>query len=246
MGGHLFGRALEVVYSTTQVWAGLPYICAAAGVFSGGIVVWTLFMWVFEYVTMGREKRWFKVSAGAEKGKKLWVSPGYTPGKNYWHLFLNCVFFIGIVFIVWIAAAVAGLNPWTSAAATLAVSVIITYSFAGVLGHLSSGAIVLASNSIGIGQYWEFANYPGYEGFVHAIDKVSVTLTRKDPESQATEVIYIPMSMFTNNPRKRNFQKEMYEKKGLQDEDDIPPEYRTRRKAKELGIKTRLTMEKMV
>lgn len=246
MGGHLFGRALEVVYSTSEIWVGLPYILAAAGVFSGGLVVWTLFMWMLEYVTMGREKRWFRVTAGPSKERALWVSPGYTPWTNYWHLLLNCIFFTGIVFIVWIAAAVAGLNPWTSAAATLAVSVIITYSFASVLGHLSSGAIVLASNSIGIGQYWEFAGLPGYEGFVHAIDKVSVTLTRKDPESQATEVIYIPMSMFTNNARKRNFQKESFEKKGLQDEDEIPREYRTRRYAKELGIKGRVTMDKMV
>lgn len=246
MAGHLFGRALEVVYSTNQVWVGLPYVCAAAGVFSGGLIVWTLFMWMLEYVTTGREKRWFRVTAGANKERGRWISPMYTPLTNYWHLFLNCIFFTGIVFIVWIAAAVAGLNPWTSAAATLAVSVVITYSFAAVLGHLSSGAIVLASNSIGVGQYWEFAGYPGYEGFVHSIDKVSVTMTRRDPESQATEIIYMPMSMFTNNPRKRNFEKESFEKKGLQDEDEIPPEYRTRRKAKELGIKGRVSMDKIV
>ena len=201
---HLFGRALEVVYSTSDIWVGLPYVCAAAGVFSGGLIVWWLVMWTVEYVALGSERASYLVSTGGR-----WGYPTTNSWRNAQHLFLMCIFFTGIVFIVWISATVAGLNPWTSAAATLTLGVIITYGFAGLLGHVSAAFTVLATNSVGVGQHWEFLGMPGYDGFIHCIDKVSVTITRYNEESGSTEIVYMPMSNFTNTPRKRNFKKEM-------------------------------------
>lgn len=208
---HLFSRALEVAYSTSNVWEGLPYVCMAAGIFAGGIIALTAIMWIIEFFTLGQERRYYYVGGGTDKkGRPRLFYPNYGTWRNIWHLTLLSIFFSGVVFIIWIASSVIGMNPWTSAAATLSLGVVMTYSFAGVLGHISSAVSVFATNSAGVDQYWEFAGLgEGYEGRIHTMNKMGVVMIRYDVEKAIHEEIYMPMSYFTNNPRKRNFQKEL-------------------------------------
>lgn len=210
----LFKRVIEVVYSTSDIWIGLPYVLAAAGVFAGGLVIWCLFNWILQYIFLRRERQshWFLIHT--DKQHNFWGMPTSQTGTNMLHLFFMCVFFSGIVFIVWISSAVAGLNPWTSAATTLTMGVIITYSFAGPLNQLSSAFTVLATNSIGVGQYWEFAGMDGYDGFILSIENTNVYMSRYNEATKSGEIVYMPMANFVGVPRKRNFNKEKYAKKG--------------------------------
>jgi small-conductance mechanosensitive channel len=217
---HIFSRALDVVYSTSDIWVGLPYVLAAAGVFSGGIIVWALVIWALERCIFQKERSTYSVDTGVEVAGMKWRRPLTGLGMNMLHLFMLSLFFAGIVFIVWISASVAGLNPWTSAAATLTLGVVATYGLAGVLGHVSSTVTILATNSVAVGQHWEFLGMPEYDGFVHSIDKVSILMTRFNEQSSCTELVYMPMSNFTNTPRKRNFHKELHANQGIKTMDD--------------------------
>jgi len=205
----VFGRAMEVVYSTTNVWSGMPYVLAAAGVFAGGIIVLSFFFGGIEYIFYGKERRSIQlVTVDKERTTQAWVDIPTGTGRNLAHLFLISAFFLGIVFVIWISTSVIGLNPWSSAAATLTLGVVLTYSFAGLLGHFSAGIATLGTSSIAVGQYWEFANYPEYNGFIHSIEKLAVYMTRFDESTQSGELLYVPMSFFINNLRKTNASKQ--------------------------------------
>lgn len=209
----VFGRTVEVLYSTTEVWSGMPYVLAAAGIFAGGIIVLSFFFGGIEYILYGRERRSIQlVSVGKEKNSEFdtetWVDIPTGTGRNLAHLFIISAFFLGIVFVIWISTSVIGLNPWSSAAATLTLGVLLTYSFGGLLNHFSAGIATLGTSSIAVGQYWEFANYPDYNGFIHSIEKLAVYMVRFDEKTKAGELLYMPMSLFLNNPRKMNASKQ--------------------------------------
>lgn len=223
---YAFSRAVEIAYSTSNVWDGIPYVFVAIAIFAGGLVAWSFMFCGLEWLFFCKERRKFYILKGLEDHRENWVVPKGGVFRNLGHLLMISVFFIGIVIIIWVSASVIGLNPWSSAAATLSLGVVLTYSFASLLGHFSSGISTLATNSIAVGQYWEFAGYPGYEGFVHSIEKLAVYLTRFNKETNSGEIIYIPMSFFTNNVRKRNVHKENTELTGVKskiDDDNMVP-----------------------
>lgn len=210
----VFSRAIDVVYSTSQVWSGMPYVLAAAGIFAGGVLVGAFLFGGIEYLLYGKERRSIqlvRVSDGVEK----WVDVPTGTGRNMVHLLLISLLFIWVVFTIWVSTSVIGMNPWSSAAATLTMGVFVTYSFAGLLGHFSAGIATLATCSIAVGQYWEFPNSPEYSGFIHSIEKLAVYLTRFDDVTQSGELIYIPMSDFINSRRKMNASKQVRDPPGF-------------------------------
>lgn len=203
----VFARAVEVVYSTTQVWSGIPYVLAAAGIFAGGIIVGAFLFGGIEYFLYGKERRWIQLSH-VTNGSVDWVDVPTGTGRNLIHLLIISCLFLWVVFTVWISTSVIGLNPWSSAAATLSLGVLLTYSFAGLLGHFSAGVAVLGTCSVAVGQYWEFEGHPGYNGFIQSIEKLNVWVVRFDDETQSGELCYIPMSDFLNSKRKTNAKKQ--------------------------------------
>ena len=199
---------VEVVYSLQDVWSGLPYVCIAAGIFTGGTVLWYLFIWVLEYLFLGRERHTQWVLTQKDAQNKYFVPrPGRSCG-SITHLILQTLFFSGLVFILWIASAMAGFNPWTAAAVSLGLSVFITYTFATPLGLIGTGWALNVTNGINVGDYCEFFGMPGWDGRIARIYNMHVIIERYDEATKSGEEVYMPISHFLSTPRKRNWHKE--------------------------------------
>jgi small-conductance mechanosensitive channel len=169
----------------------------------GGTGLWIVLTTLLERLVLRRERR----SRVYAVGKGRYAPAGTQPGTNLLHLMLQLVFFGGIGIIIWIACASAGFNPWTTAAASLGISVLFTYAFATPLGLLGSGMAVLLTNTIGVGEYWEFVGQPGLEGWIMSIYGLEVELLAPDGS-----LLSVPISTFLSAPRRRNLIKEAGEK----------------------------------
>lgn len=204
--------ALEVVYSTQDIWQGLPYVLITLAVFVGGLILWCGLFWLLEYGLLRRERRgrvWLVHRDDGGRGSEYRERPQRTC-SNMTHLTLQSLFFGGIAVIIWISCATAGFNPWTTAAASLAISVVATYTFASTLGQLGSGFTVLATNTVAVDQYWEFLGMPGYDGRIVAIYAMEVEMERFDEQTKCAEIISVPINTFLSTPRKRNLHKEFH------------------------------------
>lgn len=218
-----FRTALEIVYSTQDVWVGLPYVLITAGIFTGGSVVWYLFIWCLQYFFVYQEygPKW--VLTSTESGKFWEQRPSRTLGSII-HLIIQTLFFSGIVFIIWIACAAAGFNPWTTATASLSISIIITYVFSTPLSLIGSGYDVLFLNAISVGEHVQFHGMgPGWDGTIVGIYSQYVELQRYDEETKSGEIITIPISQFLSQPRKRNWRREYEAKQTCRNANECTP-----------------------
>jgi small-conductance mechanosensitive channel len=201
---------VEVVYGLGDAFVGIEYALIMAGMLTGGFIAWYMLMWLFEYLLLYRERQTPLILAHKTRESKIWMRRPWRSCGSIKHLVVQTVFFAGLVIIVWIAAASAGFNPWTSAAASLGLSIVGTYVFATPLGLLGAGYFVHLTNAISVGEYYEFYGMgPAWEGRIVAIYSMWVEMARYDPDSGGSEVIYIPISTFLSTPRKRNWIKEL-------------------------------------
>jgi len=204
-------RAVEVVYGTKDIYDSLQYVLVAGGTLVGGIFIWHLLFWLIEYVSLGTERSTLYFLTWRDKQQQTYYEPAtQRPMNNFLHLVLRCVYFAGVVLIIWIACGAAGFNVWTTAAAMMSFSIILTYAFATPLGLLGSGLAVLATNTIAVGQYWEFFSMPEYDGIILAIYGMEVTIGRHNVKADAGEIISIPISTFLSTPRKRVLKMELF------------------------------------
>jgi hypothetical protein len=215
--------AYEIVYSTQDVWVGLPYVCITAGIFTGGSIGWYGIIWVLRWCLVYREygSQWVLSS---NKGGKFWEPrPSRTIGSII-HLSIQTLFFSGLVFIIWIACAAAGFNPWTTATASLSMSIIFTYVFATPLSLIGSGYDVLFMNAISIGEHVQFHGMgPGWDGTIIGIYSQYVELQRWDEDTMSGEIIKIPISQFLSQPSKRNWRREYEAKQTCKDAREFDP-----------------------
>jgi hypothetical protein len=211
----MFRTAVEVVYGLQDVGYGLGYVAISAGIFTGGIIVWYFVIWLFERLFLRRAPTLVLMQSDPQN-KYFAERPG-RGCKSSCHLFLQTTFFVGIAFILWIAGAMAGFNPWTTAATSLGISVIITYTLATPLGLIGSGWSLNASNGINVGEHWEFLGMPNWDGRVVDIYNMWVVLERYDEATKSGEEVVIPISQFLSTPRKRNWYKELHFKPIVRD-----------------------------
>lgn len=213
---HSLRAALEVVYSTSDVWSGLPYVVIAATVFVCGTLVWFLFTYFLEYLLLSNQRRRQAIHipypgdptlAGSKRG---WAWRPWQFGENTIQFCLKTLFVVGIGFIIWISGGASGFNPWTTGAAMMVIGVLITYTLAAPLGQWGAGFGVTGSNMINVGEYWEFFGMKDYDGWITGIYSLEVEMMRFD-EKKNTEIISMPLSQFLGAPRKRNLVKEMDE-----------------------------------
>lgn len=222
---HSLRAALEVVYSTQDIWSGLPYVCIVGAIFFGGWIIWGLLMWLMEYLFLGKERSSQWVLEGRTKEEKYWKARPYRTCPSLCHTTLQTVFFIGLGFIIWIAGAMAGFNPWTSGMAGLAVSIIGSTAFAIPLSLIGSGYVANAANAMAVGQYWEFYGMGDeWAGRITAVYYQWVEMERYDDKTKCGELIHMPIDQFLRSPRKRNWHKEFHAKTLWKDPNECTPQ----------------------
>lgn len=200
----------EIVYGQQELWGGITSVIWTGLVFLGGLGLWWLVSWILEYMLLGAERATLWIWVSFDKGKShVWGRRQRTVLSNFLHVLLHGIFFGGVLLIFWIACASSGFNPWTTGAATLGMGIFLTYVFITPLGLFGSGLAVLASGIIAPGQYWEFNGYPGYDGRIISIWTLQVELERFDVESQAAEIVVVPINMFLSSMAKRNMHREL-------------------------------------
>ncbi|MBX9636530.1 MAG: hypothetical protein K2Q45_03155 [Nitrosomonas sp.] len=186
---------------------GVVYALYTALILTVGTVVWYGLFYLVRHLLLSQNFLVLKKDNGTEKE---WMEPKKRPCANFGYLVLLTFFYGGLVIIVWLASATAGFNPWTSAAASLGLSVIATYALATPLGLIGSGFIATGT-MIALDQIWEFHGLgPGWEGRIVEINIFNVTLARVDNASgsRGGELIFIPISMFLSSPCKRKIPEE--------------------------------------
>lgn len=202
----------EVVYTLGTAFDGIVYAVYTALILTAGTILWYFLWWLIQYFfawCFQRTTTW--VLKERRNNYKDWIKRPTRTCGNVGHLVFLTLFYGGLVIIVWLASASAGFNPWTSAAASLGISIIATYAFGTPLGLLGSGYFIHLTNAIGVGDYYEFAGLgPEWEGKVVGIYSMWVELARFNDEKdkQTGELIYMPISTFLTTPRKRNWKKE--------------------------------------
>lgn len=210
--------ALEVVYSTSDVYSGAQWVAVAATVFVVGTLAWFLIVYFLEYIFLSNQRRRQAVHmphpndpsmAGSKRG---WAWRPWKCGGNIVQFTLKIVFVVGIGFIVWFAGGASGFNPWTTGATMMVIGVLITYTMVVPLGQWGAGFGISAGNMINIGEYWEFFGMKDYDAWITGIFAMEVEMMRFD-EKGNTEIISMPISQFLSAPRKRNLVKEMQEPK---------------------------------
>lgn len=225
---------VEVVYTLGTAFDGIVYAVYTAAILTVGLVVWYGIFWLVEYLVFRKERGSTYVLKESNGREKVWMERPSRSCGNIGHLVIQTLFYGGLVIIVWLASASAGFNPWTSAAASLGLSIIATYALATPLSLLGTGYFIHLSNAISVGEFYEFYGMGDqWEGRVIAIYSMWVEMVRfnSEKDKMTGELIYMPISTFLSTPRKRVWKKECVaeEQCGIRSADTIPIEVKGNR-----------------
>jgi len=185
-------------YGVANLGRDMPNAAAAFGVFVGGVVATSVVYSIMSYTCLGHRWRpeWIQIGgAYFERAyPKAWRSLRY----------LVVMLIIGLMLCtsVWFGSAMAGYNPWTTAAAAISISIVGTYCFSQVLSMASASVAVHSENSIQVGEYWEFEDGPEWGGVIGAINMFNVELMRFNNVDKSTERIVVPIDHFWTRKRK--------------------------------------------
>lgn len=196
---HGLRAALQHVYGMADLRSDMPRAAAGFGVFAGGLTVTVLVYHALAYACLGRRWRAEYVRVLGKQMKRFY--PSWTRSVRFLFVFV----FVGLLLgaSIWFGSAWVGFNPWTTAAATIAISIIGTYGFSEVLRAASTAMTVHAENAIQVGEYWEFqAGGPEWGGIIATINMFNVELMRYNKEEDSTEIIVYPIDYFFKLPRK--------------------------------------------
>lgn len=202
-------QVVDVVYTYNNVWDGVGYVAITATVFTGGLIVWSFLVWLFEYLALGDERRSRYVLSERNELETVWEQKPARTCRSVLRVVLQTLFFAGVAFIIWIAAASAGFNVWTSALMSVAISAIAAYTFGTPLGLLGNGFVGNITNIVVVGQHLEIHGLgETWTGRVIAIYYLWIELERYDEVTKSAEIIQIPWSDVLSRPRKRNYHRE--------------------------------------
>ncbi len=206
--------ALEVTYGVSDVWSGIGYVGLTLAVLLGGTIVWFLLMAGLRFLLQRgftkREVAEDLVAFDVDRAdrKLLERKPTRSCG-NVIYVVVQTLLLAGLVAIVWIAFASAGFNVWTTAAASLGLSIMGTYGLMTPISLWFNGYTAAIAKSVVVGEHVEFHGMgPEWSGRVIAIHSLSVDIVRWDEASKSDEIITMPISRFLDQPRKRNFKAE--------------------------------------
>lgn len=205
--------ALEVVYSTQDIWVGLPYVAITATVFIIGTLLCIATVSLLEYTCLPERRRQAIVVTAPNK-RHQWVWRPWQVLANSKQFLFKVLLMVSLGFVIWISGASAGFNPWTTAVASLGMMVLINYTFLTPLGLWGSGVALTGSNAVNVGEHWEFVGMPRCDGILAGMYGFESELMRLN-EAGETEIVVVPNSLWFQGARIRNPTKEFYLKRAF-------------------------------
>ncbi len=202
---HSLRQALEVAYSTQDIWAGMPYLMVAAAIMIGGSIGIYIVFYTLDFLV----SRAYGVIAYVRHPNKLYRDKPRRSCGNLYYLITLTLFFGCLALVIWVASASAGYNPWTSTIASLGIGIIGTYVFSAPLALISAGFALHSTNAIAVGEYWEIGGLgEGWDGIILEIGTLAAGMGRYDSKRDSAEYISMPLTHFLQQPCKRNYELE--------------------------------------
>lgn len=199
---HALREVMQHLYGMHNLATDMPHAAAAFGVLVGGLVATGLLYSLLAYVCLGRRWRaeWVRM-----RGEHFVPRPYPSAWRSARYLFVLLLIFVCLCSSIWFGAAMNGFNPWTTAAATIGISIVGTYGFSKILGMAFAAAAVHAENDITVGEYWEFQGMEHWGGVITTINLLKVELMRWDEKNKTSELVVVPIDWFFDRARRRKF-----------------------------------------
>lgn len=203
----------RAVYAFTLQDAGaaLPTLLAMAGFFILCLLVLLIFRKIFSYIFFDRFMPQKYVLVRCEKCREgtraVWKKSSHSSLSSVGHLFIETVFFVGVIVASLFSASIGNVNIWDSPIALTIIGTIVAYIFGGGLQQVGSAYFVYAAVYMVVGEWWEeTGTHEG--GTVHRITPFFVEFARFDEEQQGAIFSRVPMSTILNGKFQRNMVKE--------------------------------------
>lgn len=195
----------------------IPTLIVMALCFLAGLIVLYVAKKIFIWALMkcARQpygyKKWVAKKVTQSEGSKL-AKVTWEPRRshrlfNYIHIFIESLFFIGIMIVILLSASFGGINIWQNPIALSLIIAVGGYIFASPLQQLSNGHIFLLTNYMSPGEWWERIG-GGISGRVCNITPFYVEFEGRDPRGglvvQRANMINIMMSDWQQNYHKED------------------------------------------
>lgn len=187
-------------------------LCLLAG-FIVLYIVKKLVLWAFMKCARQRYgyKKWIAKTIEQKPGSKfakiVWESKESHYMFNYIHIFIESLFFIGLLITILLAASFGGINVWQNPIALSVITVAVGYVFAAGLQQLGSGYFFFLTNYMSPGEWWEQVG-GGISGRVINITPFYVEFETLNIERTGALIQRAGMSTVIMSNWQRNYQKE--------------------------------------
>lgn len=143
----------------------IPTLIVMALCFFAGLIVLyvakKLFIWAL--MKCARQpygsKKWVAKKVARNEGTKFarvtWETTHTHRWFNYIHIFIESLFFLGLVITTLLAASFGGINVWQNPIALSLITVAVGYIFASGLQQLGSGYFFFLTNYMSPDEWWE-------------------------------------------------------------------------------------------
>jgi hypothetical protein len=145
--------------------------------------------------------------AGSKLAKITWESKESHYMFNYIHIFIESLFFIGLLITLLLAASFGGINVWQNPIALSVITVAVGYVFAAGLQQLGSGYFFFLTNYMSPGEWWEQVG-GGISGRVINITPFYVEFETLNIERTGALIQRAGMSTVIMSNWQRNYHKE--------------------------------------
>jgi small-conductance mechanosensitive channel len=156
-------------------------------------------------------KKWIARDVERKVGSKLakitWESKESHYMFNYIHIFIESLFFIGLLITLLLAASFGGINVWQNPIALSVITVAVGYVFAAGLQQLGSGYFFFLTNYMSPGEWWEQVG-GGISGRVINITPFYVEFETLNIERTGALIQRAGMSTVIMSNWQRNYHKE--------------------------------------
>lgn len=203
------GFLARLDYSINDVKDSLPYIVYAGLVLVAGSIVVLFLTWVLKKIFLRTELKRAYVLFGWKDKKPVYKDRDIgSLLDGFLHGIIRFIMFFGLFLAVWFAAAFVGYNPWQSAATSIVFTAIVYAILQFPFSLIGQSATLDLDASISIGQYWEFGG--DYAGMLWRKSNIGYYLLRANLDALKSkkivaEEIFVPISDWLNQKRKRNY-----------------------------------------
>lgn len=188
-------------------------LCFFAGIISlyvsKKLTVWMLMKCARQPYTL---QKWVakKVQTTGPVKNITWATAPTHHFFNYVHIFIESLFFLGVIITAVLAFSFGGVNIWQNPVAVSVIILVVTYVFATGLQQLGSGYFFFLNNCMTPGEWWEQVG-GGISGRVCNITPFFIEFESKDLEHGGLILQRASMSTAFMSNWQRNYYKESEE-----------------------------------